>query len=170
MTFASVPYDPAEHDASTFSCGEPSLDRWLAVDAAAETKRGSARVWVWLVEAGRVVAYYSLSASKVKRDDIPKALGRGGPVEIPAVLVGRLALDASLRGQRLGEVLLADALGRIVDATQTVGARFVVVDALHEKVALFYERLGFRRVPDRLLLVQKIADISAAREASQPSR
>lgn len=163
MSFASVPYDP-EHDTSTFTCGEATLDKWLVADAENETKRGSARVWVWLDEADRVVAYYSLSASKVQRDDVPKALGRGGPVEIPAVLIGRLALDRSLRGQKLGEVLLADALARVVKATQTVDARLVVVDALHEKVAAFYERLGFRRIPHSLLLVQKVADIAAAHD------
>ena len=167
MTFESTPYNPTEHDTSSFECGEPTLDKWLASDAETETRRGSARVWVWLDEAERVVAYYSLYASKVKRDDIPKALGRRGPVEIPAVLLGRLALDQSLRGQNLGEILLADALGRVLDATRTVGARFVAVDALHEKAAGFYERLGFRRVPDSLLLVHKVADIRAARDFPQ---
>lgn len=164
MSFASVPYDPREHDTSAFSCGEPGLDKWLLVDAESETKRGSSRVWVWLNKRNQVVGYYSLSASKVKRDDVPKPLGRGGPAEIPAVLLGRLALDRALRGQNLGEILLADALSRVVDATRTVGARFVVVDALHESVAEFYERLGFRRVPQSLLLVQKIADIAAAHD------
>jgi len=36
------------------------------------------------------------------------------------------------------------------------------VDALHEKVAGFYESLGFRRTPGSLVLVQKVADIEAA--------
>lgn len=94
-----------------------------------------APAWVWVDGASttptRIRAYYSLSASKVAREPLPKALGRGGPVEVPAVLFGRLARDASLRGQGLGEVLLADALSRIVDATRTVGARFVVVGTLH---------------------------------------
>lgn len=163
MSFASVPFDP-ELDTSAFSCGEASLDKWLVADAETETKRASARVWVWLDEAGRVVAFYSLSASKVKRDDIPKSLGRGGPLEIPAVLIGRLALDRSLRGQNLGDVLLADALTRIVEATKTVGARLVVIDALHERVAVLYERFGFRRPPSSLLLVQRVADIAAAQD------
>jgi len=163
VSFASVPFDP-ELDTSAFSCGEASLDKWLVADAETETRRGSARVWVWLDEAGRVVAYYSLSASKVKRDNIPKSFGRGGPVEIPAVLIGRLALDRSLRGQNLGEVLLADALARIVEATKTVGARFVVIDALHGRVAVRYQRFGFRRIPNSLLPVQKVADIAAAHE------
>ncbi len=63
-------------------------------------------------------------------------------------------------------MLVADALTRIVDATQTVAARLVVVDALHERVAQFYEALGFRRIPDSLLLVQKLTDIEAALQKS----
>ncbi len=43
-----------------------------------------------------------------------------------------------------------------------MAARLVVVEALHEQVAQFYESLGFRRVPGSLLLVQKVADIEAA--------
>jgi len=61
-------------------------------------------------------------------------------------------------------VLLADALTRIVTATKTVGARLVVIDALHEHVAVRYERFGFRRLPNSLLLVQKVADIVAAHD------
>ena len=78
------------------------------------------------------------------------------------MLLARLALSESLRGRGLGAVLAADALERIVDATQTVAARLVVVDALAERVAQFYESLGFRRLPGSLLLVQKTTDIEAA--------
>lgn len=118
---------------------------------------------MWLDESGRVVGYYALAAHKVARDDMPSRLGRGGPVEIPAVLLGRLALDQSLRGQGLGPVLIADALGRVVDATRSVGARLAFVGALTEQVAAkVYEPLGFRRIPDSLLLVCKITDVVAA--------
>ena len=73
-------------------------------------------------------------------------------------LAGRVAV----RGRGAGGALLADALGRIVVATQTVAARFVVVDALHERAAGFYEHHGFRRVPGTLRLVQKVSDVAAA--------
>lgn len=89
-------------------------------------------------------------------------MGRGGPAEIPAVLLARLALDVHLRGEGLGAVLVADALDRIVVATNVVAARLVVVDALAEPVARFYEQLGFRRIPGSHRLVQKVADIEAA--------
>lgn len=162
MRFQSERFDPVRHDGSAFTCGEVSLDKWLRDHAASATARRSARTWVWVDELDAVVGYYGLAARKVAREDVPSRVGRGGPAEIPAVLLARLALSKSLRGQGLGAVQLADALARIVDATQAVAARLVVVDALHERVAEFYKSLGFRRFPGSLLLVQKIADIEAA--------
>lgn len=123
--------------------------------------RGTALTWVW-VQRGEVVGYYALAAHKVARDEVPAAVGRGGPREIPAVLLAKLALDRRLRGRNLGEVLVADALTRVIAATQSVAARLVVVDALTERVARFYESLGFTRIPDSLLLVQRVRDIEAA--------
>lgn len=162
MVFRSERLDPERHDVQDFACGEVSLDTWLREQAVPTTARRTARTWVWVDQVGAVVGYYALAAHKVAREDVPTKIGRGGPTEIPAVLLARLALSESLRGQGLGEVLVADALARIVDATQTVAARLVVVDALHERVAQFYESLGFRRIPDSLLLVQKLTDIEAA--------
>lgn len=162
MTYRSERLDLERHDVGNFACGEASLDLWLREQAVAATTRRTARTWVWVDEGGAVVGYYALAAHRVAREDVPSKVGRGGPVEIPAVLLARLALSESLRGSGLGAVLVADALERIVDATQTVAARLVVVDALHERVAQFYESLGFRRIPGSLLLVQKITDIEAA--------
>lgn len=165
MAHRSERLDPERHDVTRFTCGEASLDVWLREQAAPATARRTARTWVWVDAEDRVVGYYALAAHKVAREDMPGRIGRGGPAEIPAVLLARLALSLSLRGQGLGEVLVADALTRIVDATQTVGTRLVVVDALREPVAHFYESLGFRRVPKSLLLVQKLTDIEAALQA-----
>lgn len=166
MSLRSERFDPERHDVGEFSCGEPSLDAWLREQAVPSAARRTARTWVWVDQDGVVVGYYALAAHKVARGDVPSKVGRGGPVEIPAVLLARLALSESLRGQGLGAVLVADALQRVVDATQTVAARLVVVDALHERVARFYETLGFRRIPASLLLVQKVADIESALRSS----
>ena len=159
--FRSQRLDPQRHDVTGFSCGEESLDRWLHEQAVPAAGRRTARTWVWL-DGSRVVGYYALAAHRVAREHVPSRIGRGGPAEIPAVLLARLALAEHLRGQGLGAVLVADALQRVVTATQTVAARLVVVDALAEPVARFYETLGFRRIPGSLLLVQKVADIEAA--------
>ena len=162
MSLQSERFDPGQHQVGEFSCGETSLNEWLRQEAAPAAARRTARTRVWVDQDGIVVGYYALAAHKVARDAVPRKVGRGGPVEIPAVLVARLALSESLRGQGLGAVLVADAMQRVVDATQTVAARLVVVDALHERVAQFYESLGFRRIPASLLLAQQVADIELA--------
>jgi GNAT superfamily N-acetyltransferase len=109
-----------------------------------------------------VVAYYSIVAHRLVRDELPKGIGHGSPAEIPSVLLARLALSQHLQGQGLGGAVLADAMERIVEATLVVAARFVVVDALHEKAAAFYAHHGFRQVPDSLRLVQKVSDIAVS--------
>ncbi|MGH3626967.1 MAG: GNAT family N-acetyltransferase [Sciscionella sp.] len=162
MSYRSERFDPDRHAVKDFTCGETSLDSWLREQAIPASARRTARTWVWVHPDGTVVGYYALAAHKVAREQIPTKIGRGGPAEIPAVLLARLALSISLRGQGLGAILLADALARIVEVTRTVAARLVVVDALVEPVARFYESLGFHRIPDRLLLVQKITDIEAS--------
>lgn len=150
------------HDVSRSSSGEEVLDVWLREHAAAASRRGTARTWVWVDDEDRVVGYYALAAHKIAREQVPARIGRGGPIEIPAVLLARLALTERLRGRGLGATLVADALERVVVVTQTVAARVVVVEALVEPVARFYETLGFRRIPGSLRLVQKVADIEAA--------
>lgn len=134
------------------------MDAWLRENAEPAARRQTATTWVWIGD-GRVVGYYSLSAHKVARGEVPGKVGRGGPVEIPAVMIGKLALDASRHGRGLGAVLLADALTRILAATRIVAARVVVVDALDESVAPFYEHYGFTRIPGSLRLVRRIRSI-----------
>ena len=109
-----------------------------------------------------VLAYYALTAHLLQRDELRGALGRGGPRQVPAVLLARLARDQSLQGKGLGGAVLAEALQRIVAATETVAARFVVVDAIDDTAAAFYAHHGFRQVPETRRLVQKITDVEAA--------
>lgn len=161
--FRSEALDPSRHVVDAFDCGESDLDAWLRDHAGGAAARRVARTFVWC-RAGEdaVVGYYSLTAHRLVRDELPKGLGRGSPNEVPAVLLARLALDRRLRGTGLGGALLADALERVMAATTLVAARFVVVDALHETAAAFYEHHGFRRIPGTLRLVQKVSAVAAA--------
>lgn len=162
--YRSVAFDPTLHDAAAFDSGELTLDDWLRQHAANEDRRGHSRTYVWIDGTGRVVGYYTLSAHRIAREELPKRLGRGGPREVPAILVGKFALDRTLRGTGLGVVLLADALDRCVDAAAIAGAKFAVVDALHAAVAAWYERVGFIGVPGSLVLVRSIRDIAHDRD------
>ncbi|HZE17673.1 MAG TPA: GNAT family N-acetyltransferase, partial [Mycobacterium sp.] len=62
------------------------------------------------------------------------------------VLLARLAVDRSQQGKGVGAMLLAEALRKAVAAGEVAAARLIVVDAVDEDAAAFYERYGFVRI------------------------
>lgn len=152
-----------EHDVDAFDCGQPDLDGWLRHHARSAEAKRIARTYVLLDEDGRIAAYYALAAHKVARTTLPPRLGRGDPAEVPAVLIAKLAVRSDLQGKGLGAEVLGDACRRIVAASRVVGARYVVVDAIDDFAAEFYEHHGFVQVPgiDRRLVL-KVSDVARA--------
>src|SRR3546814_10256142 len=83
--------------------------------ASQDVKRDGARAFV-PVQAGAptLCGYYSLSAASFQRDSLPANQAKRLPrYPVPAVVLGRLAVDESKRGQGLGAFLLMDALDRV---------------------------------------------------------
>jgi GNAT superfamily N-acetyltransferase len=140
-----------QHDRHLFSCGEPDLDDWFAHRAGQDTRRDLAQVFVAVDEKHGVVGFYSLGAFSLALDDLPSELGKKLPRygAIPAALIGRLARDLRVRGQRLGDILLADAIGRVLAAKQQLAVYAIVVDAQSEKAQQFYRAFGFTQLPSR---------------------
>jgi GNAT superfamily N-acetyltransferase len=153
----------AEHNLDDFDSGKPALDEWLRRFARHAEAANTGRSFVWVrPDSTAVIAYFALAAHLVRREAIPKTVGRGSPDAIPAVLVARLALDRSLHGQGLGGQLLLDALERAVDASARAAARLIVVDAIDDAAAGFYHRFGFRPCPDPHRLVRKTSEVAKA--------
>ncbi len=152
-----------DHAVERFRSGNDVLDVWLGQHARHAQAMRTARTFVWHTGDRVVVAYFSLAAHLVVRADLPPKIGRGSPDAIPAVLLARLALDRTLQGRGLGGELLVDALSRAVQASDLAAARLVVVDAIDETAAAFYEHHGFLAVPGNpQRLIQKVSDIAAA--------
>jgi GNAT superfamily N-acetyltransferase len=64
-------------------------------------------------------------------------------LDVPVVLLGRLAVDRTTQGQGLGSLLLIDALRRVQHLAEQVGIRAVEVDAIDDAARQFYLRFGF---------------------------
>ena len=115
-------------------------------------RRDLARCYV-LCESGesRVIGYYTLSAISVEVVDLPEEVARmsGRYQVVPAVLLGRLAVDAGYQGRDLSTILIVNALRRSLRTG--VGVKLIVVDALNEVAAAFWERRGFHRFEDNPL-------------------
>ncbi len=154
-------------DRAGFSCGEPTLDAYLKTQASQDMKRGLAACHVLIDQdnPSQIIGYYTLSNASVVLNDLPPDLLKkaGRYPLIPAVLLGRLAVDSSFQGRGIGDVLLGDALLRALRLSKEVGIMLVIVDALNEAVVGFYERRDFKRFeghPLRLYLpMHKISSI-----------
>lgn len=151
----------AHHDLAEFDSGNDELDGWLQRHALAAQQMDSARTFV-LTKQDRVVGYFSLTMGSVLRQDAPAKLVRGLPAyPVGMVLLARLAVDRWEQGRGLGGTLLAEALRKALAAGDAAAARLVVVDAIDESAARFYERYGFIRAPEHpLRLHRRMKDIA----------
>jgi ribosomal protein S18 acetylase RimI-like enzyme len=109
-----------------------------------------------------IIGLYSLSSYTLALEDLPADLARKLPRydAIPAARIGRLGRDQRVRGQGVGELLLADAVRRILGAARSVAVFAIVVDAKDDTAAAFYRRFGFQPFPlqpSRLFLLTSTA-------------
>lgn len=158
----------AHHDISAFRSGNAELDAWLRRHALAAQRMDSARTFVITRGNRTVVGYFSMTMGSVLRAEAPTKLVRGMPAyPVGVVLVARLAVDHSAQGSGVGAMLLAEALRKAVAAGEVVAARLVVVDAVDEHAAAFYERHGFVRIPEHpFRLCRRMKDVRASLESA----
>ncbi len=139
-------FDSARHDVAAFDCGNELLDRWLIRHAGQSDRRDAARTFVTASADHAVLGYYTLVAGQLQHETSTVSVRRGQSPHfpIPIALLARLAVTSRHQGQGLGAALLRDALSRIQLASEQVAVRAVVVHAVDDRAATFYERFGFR--------------------------
>jgi GNAT superfamily N-acetyltransferase len=152
------------HVRKHFTCGQPDLDDWFRRRASQDDKRNIARVFVATDDALGIAGFYSLSWFTLAIDDLPEEIVRKLPRydAIPAALIGRLARDVRARGNGIGELLLADAVRRILGASRLVAVFAIVVEAKYAVASAFYEGFGFRPFPLRPRRLFLLASTAAA--------
>ena len=149
MTAPPFTVKPLEkEDRSSFACGKGSLDHYFRTQISQDVRRRIATAFIAIHMATETIAgFYTLSATHVPFTDLDEDWRKKLPryPTLPAVLIGRLAIDQHFQGHGLGSALLADAAIRSIRSD--IGAHFLIVDALDEDAALFYQHHGMRRIP-----------------------
>lgn len=132
------------NDRANFACGEEALDRYLRMQATQEIRRRVSTCFVAVETAtGQLAAYYTLAAASIATPDLPPEITKRLPryPTLPAVRIGRLAVDSKFQGRGLGGALLADALRRVLVSASAVFA--LLVDAKDDQAVAFYRRYWF---------------------------
>lgn len=137
-----------QHDRTSFECGEPSLNEWLARMALQQQEKNYARTRVAVDAAAptTILAYYTLLAREIDTEHMP--VSRKLPRRLACVLLGRLAVAQSAQGRGLGRLMLLDAIARTRTTIEEAAGIGLVVDALHERAAQFYRGFGFEAFKD----------------------
>lgn len=150
----------AAHNLSSFESGEPALDDWLRRRALRNETGGGSRTYVVCTEPGkRVVAYYCLAVGAVARTGASGSVRRNMPDPIPAMVIGRLAVDRGFQSRGIGRAMLRDAILRTIQAASIAGIRAILVHAISDEARQFYERCGFHSSPiDLMTLMISVAE------------
>jgi GNAT superfamily N-acetyltransferase len=152
-----------EHNRAAFCSESAPLDRYFQQQVTQDVRRRVAACYVALAADGRIAGYYTLAAASVLLHELPLAVLKKLPryPTVPAIRMGRLAVDQRFKGLGLGGALLADALTRA--AHSEIAAYAMVVDAKDKKAADFYQHHGFIPFPNSpLTLFLPLATASTA--------
>jgi len=122
---------------------------------------GASRTWVVLDESNRFVAYYAASAATVLHREATGRMRRNQPDPLPALLLGRLAVDVKHQAADRGSALLKHFIMKGLEVAELVGVRLLLVHAANPEAAAFYGRYGFVSSPiDDLTMMLLVKDIS----------
>jgi ribosomal protein S18 acetylase RimI-like enzyme len=130
-------------DRASFDCGSAPLNDYFRKQVGQDIRRRITACYVALTNDGRIAGYYTLASASILLSDLPPALAKKLPryPSVPAVRMGRLAVNQTVAGVGLGAALLADALHRA--CRSEIAAFALVVDAKNETAAAFYRNHGF---------------------------
>jgi len=136
----------ALHQLNDFDCGVQSLNDWLSNRALKNQTTGASRTFV-VCENKQVIAFYALASSAIANHEVSAKFRRNMPNPIPVITLARLAVSQAYKGQSIARAMLKDVGLRVVDASNTIGIRGIIVHALSEQAKQFYLKIGFRVSP-----------------------
>ena len=143
----------ASHDRKSFDCGVPALNEFLQKTARQHREKGLSNTFVLSDELAPqiIMGFFTLSFLEIDVECLPGKYSRNLPKSsrLPGAKLARLAVDNTSQGKGYGELLLADAIKRVLTAaTQSGGLTGFFVDAKDENVKKFYIRFGFIPLKD----------------------
>jgi len=143
-----VSFNPS-FNRKAFNCKSDPLTRYLQIQASQDIKRRLAACYLAVTPEDEIAGYYTLAATSVPLPDLPDEIRAKLPryPTIPAVLMGRLAVDDNHSGKGLGGALLFDVIQRSL--TAEIAAYAMVVDAKDDEAVAFYRHFGFLSFPEK---------------------
>jgi GNAT superfamily N-acetyltransferase len=139
-----------QHDRASFDCGKEVLNDFLRNFARQNDEKGLGRTYVLaLPDKPKIFGYYTISSGAVEFEILTQEQKKKLPrYPVPVSHIGRLAVDKTATGYRLGEFLLIDAFRRTLNVADEIGIHAIEVHALDQDAKSFYLKYGFTELLD----------------------
>src|SRR5664279_456267 len=134
------------HAKAKFTCGKVMLDNYIQKQAKQDIKAKVSVCFVLSDDDKEIKGYYTLSNGSIPRSQLPESIIKQLPryKDLPITLLGRLAIDNKFKRQKLGTLILLDALKRSFDiSSSSVASMAVIVDPIDQEATDFYTKFGF---------------------------
>jgi epoxyqueuosine reductase len=142
-------------DVAGFTCGVAALDDYLTQRALGDQKAGKTHV---AARVAHVAGYFTLKAATVSPPATVEHQPGEPPLDVPVILLERMAIDTPEQNKGIGEAMLVRALARCLHASNTMFSRAVLVDVGDTEARGFFEKYGFVAAatgPEHLLMRSK---------------
>jgi GNAT superfamily N-acetyltransferase len=136
------------HPRRTFDCGERAVNDWLRTKAVQHQAKRLSATKVLVDAAGGIAGFYTLATGQIDFGDLPPAIARTLPRRgLPVAVLAWLGVHTEHQGQRIGDLLLAQALRDCHDAGKTFAFVAVLLDCVNDRAKAFYQRWDFAELP-----------------------
>jgi len=169
-------FDGSRHERGPFTCGVERIDNFLKISASGFVKDDNGRIYAAVDgEGGQLVGFYAIGPHSIDVSALnPDMVKRGLRVDnLPAFYLSMIGTHVKVRSKGVGSYLLADVFKRCLAASEAIGGRFIVLDAINERAAALYSRAGFVSLvsqPERMIISMAKLRASAAAATANAGR
>ena len=136
------------HPRSAFDCGQSDVNDWLRTKAIQKQEKRLSATKVLINRDGGIAGFYTLATGQVDFGDLPLEFARKLPRRaLPVAILAWLGVSTAQQGQKLGDLLLAQALRDCHGAGQTFAFVAIILDCVDDRAKAFYQRWDFAELP-----------------------
>ncbi|MFT6835898.1 MAG: ribosomal protein S18 acetylase RimI-like enzyme, partial [Francisellaceae bacterium] len=129
------------------------LNEFLKRNARQNQSNGISKTYVVIEEGNNIVrGFYTISSAEISPLKLPSYI-KHPRYPVSAARICRLAVDKKMKGKGMGRLLLNDAFDKIILASSILGIFAIIVDAKDDRAICFYEKYGFFRLDQNLLVL-----------------
>jgi len=136
------------HPRRPFECSHSEVNDWLHTKALQHQDKRLSATKILLKQDDAIAGFYTLATGQVDFGDLPSELARKLPRRaLPVAILAWLGVSVAYQGQKLGDLLLAQALRDCHEAGQTFAFVAVILDCVDDRSRTFYKRWDFAELP-----------------------